>query len=201
MCLICLISWRQSLRIVHTNSSSSLTSCFLFTLLAFHDLSGHLTSLGLLVLHECPLVALLDHSAGLTGRCRTPSSLVAGECRSGRHESHAQTAEQEGLPSKVLAFARVDVHTICSVFVTLVSFADMWMSMGNRFVPMRMRVPVETICLHLARFSIGMLVGMVRVLVAKIVQVLVLMPYLVMTVPMGVVFLQQQNNAAHHQGT
>ena len=126
---------------------------------------------------------------------------MAGECRSGRHESHAQTAEQEGLPSKVLAFARVDGHTICSVFVTLVSVADMWMSMGNRFVPMRMRVPVETICLHPARFSIGMLVGMVRVLVAKIVQVLVLMPYLVMTVPMGVVFLQQQNNAAHHQGT
>ena len=127
--------------------------------------------------------------------------LVADECRSRRHQSHAQTAEQEGLPSNVLDFGRIDGRTICSVFVTVVSVADMWMSMGNRFVPMRMRVPVETICLHPVRFSIGMLVGMVRVLVAKVVEVLVLMPHLVMAVPMGVVFLQQQNNAANHQGT
>ena len=57
---------------------------------------------------------------------------------------------------------------LVGVLMPMVLIADMWMGMGNRFVPMRMRVPVRTICPHPVRFSIGMLVGMVRVLVGKV---------------------------------
>ena len=85
------------------------------------------------------------------------------------------------------------------MLVTVVPIADMRVGMGNRFVPMRMRVPVGTICSHPVRFVIGMLVGMVLVLVARVMEVFVFMPHLVMAMPMCVVFIEQQYNATHHQ--
>ena len=78
------------------------------------------------------------------------------------------------------------------MLVTVVPIADMRVFMVNRFVPMRMRVPVGTICSHPVRFVIGMLVGMVLVLVARVMEVFVFMPHLVMAMPMCVVFIEQQ---------
>lgn len=62
-------------------------------------------------------------------------------------------------------------------------------------------MPVGTICSHSFCLPIGMLMGMVGVLIARCVQVLVLMPHLVMAMPVGMVFIEQQSNATDHQGT
>lgn len=109
--------------------------------------------------------------------------MVATKSRRSGHKARLQVTEQEALTAEVLEFGGVDGHTTPSVLIVVVPIADMRVCMGNRFVPMRMRVPIGRICSHPARLSVGMLVGMVRVLVAKVVEVIVLMSYLIPWAP------------------
>jgi hypothetical protein len=44
-----------------------------------------------------------------------------------------------------------------------------------------------------------MLMGMVRVLIAWSVEVLVLVPHLVMTMPVSMILLEHQSNPSNHQ--
>ena len=94
-----------------------------------------LTSLGLLVLPQRPLVALHDHSTVLTDRCwhffdpvvrllphqfsacrlYSSAALVATKSRRSGHESCLQVLEQEVLTPKVLAFGRVGGNFVLRV--------------------------------------------------------------------------------------
>lgn len=85
--------------------------------------------------------------------------------------------------------------------MAVMPIADMRVFMGNRFVLVGMGVPKRIICLNAFRLPVGMLMGMVRVLIAWSVEVLVFMPHLVVAMPVSMVLLQHQSDPANHQDT
>ena len=92
------------------------------------------------MLLQCPLVALDDRSAVLTGGrgdfpdpvggsfshqfplgwVYVPSLLVTGECRGSCGESSLKATEEKGLPPQVLDFAGRDAHFLVPALVSIV---------------------------------------------------------------------------------
>lgn len=62
-----------------------------------------------------------------------------------------------------------------------------------------MGMPERTISSPALCFSMRMLMGMMRVLIAWSMQVLVLMPHLSMAMPVSMVLPQHQSNTSNHQ--
>ena len=87
------------------------------------------------------------------------------------------------------------------MLMPMVPITHMGMVVGNGFVHVGMGMPVGAICCPVFRLTIWVLMDMVCVLTVWCVQVFVFVPHLVMAMPVGMVFIEQQGNAANHQDT